>query len=98
LSLSSAYFLDNSFIALLFLFYSFKYAAMICASVGACLPCSWYKPYIFLVNSDFCSSDNSLQFYSLLEKYTDLGSTYPVVNAADIGLSTLYKASFMRNA
>nr|DAF96167.1 MAG TPA: hypothetical protein [Podoviridae sp. ctG4L18] len=40
LSLSSAYFLDNSFIALLFLFYSFKYAALICASVGACLPCS----------------------------------------------------------
>nr|DAE31542.1 MAG TPA: hypothetical protein [virus sp. ctBM815] len=40
LSLSSAYFLDNSFIALLFLFCSFKYAALTYASVGACLPCS----------------------------------------------------------
>nr|DAG60180.1 MAG TPA: hypothetical protein [Caudoviricetes sp.] len=40
MSLRSAYFLDNSFITLLFLFYSFKYAALIYASVGACLPCS----------------------------------------------------------
>nr|DAJ58801.1 MAG TPA: hypothetical protein [Caudoviricetes sp.] len=39
MSLSSEYFLDNSFIALLFLFCSFKYAALIYASVGACLPC-----------------------------------------------------------
>nr|DAG60179.1 MAG TPA: hypothetical protein [Caudoviricetes sp.] len=50
------------------------------------------------MNSDFCSSDNSLQFCSLLEKYTDLGSTCPVVNATDIGFSTLNKASFMRKA
>nr|DAG45400.1 MAG TPA: hypothetical protein [Caudoviricetes sp.] len=38
LSINSAYFLDRSFIAFLFLFYSFKYAALIYASVGACLP------------------------------------------------------------
>nr|DAT57518.1 MAG TPA: hypothetical protein [Caudoviricetes sp.] len=40
LSLNSAYFLDNSFMNFLFLFCSFKYAALIYASVGACLPCS----------------------------------------------------------
>nr|DAD56403.1 MAG TPA: hypothetical protein [Caudoviricetes sp.] len=40
LSLNSAYFLDNSFTDFLFLFYSFKYAALIYTSVGACLPCS----------------------------------------------------------
>nr|DAE35378.1 MAG TPA: hypothetical protein [Caudoviricetes sp.] len=40
MSLNSEYFLDNYFTEFLFLFYSFKYAALIYASVGAYFPCS----------------------------------------------------------